>query len=107
MSVYKHNYRAYTGKVTSLWARVGVLARYGWAEAWSSKITLALFTLSLAPLIVFLIGIYLANNPIARALILKGNSQGFAIDAGFFLKLLEVQSWAALDRKSTRLNSSH
>jgi ABC-type transport system involved in multi-copper enzyme maturation permease subunit len=96
MSVYKHNYRAYTGKVTSLWARVGVLARYGWAEAWSSKITLALFTLSLAPLIVFLIGIYLANNPIARALILKGNSQGFAIDAGFFLKLLEVQSWAAL-----------
>ena len=50
MSVYKHNYRAYTGKVTPLWSRVTVLARFAFAEAWSSKITVALYTLSLLPL---------------------------------------------------------
>ena len=66
MSVYKHNYRAYTGRVTPLWTRILVLARYGLAEVWSSKITIGLFTLSFLPTIVFIILIYLANNPIAR-----------------------------------------
>jgi hypothetical protein len=53
--------------------RIYVLARYGFAEAWSSKITVALFTLSLLPFIVFLVGIYLANNPIAQLLVLKNS----------------------------------
>jgi ABC-type transport system involved in multi-copper enzyme maturation permease subunit len=96
MSVYKHNYRAYAGRVTPLWTRVLVLARYGLAEVWSSKISIGLFTVSLAPFLVFLVGIYLANNPIARFLITKGNSPGFSINAAFFLKMLEVQSWFAL-----------
>ena len=96
MSVYKHNYRAYTGKVTPLWTRVLVIARYGLAEAWSSRITIGLFTLSLLPFIVYLVGIYLANNPLARTLILKGDRQVFAINARFFLQVLETQSWLAL-----------
>lgn len=96
MSVYKHEYRAYSGRVTPLWTRVNVLVRYGLAESWSSKITIGLFTLSLVPCIVFLIGIYLANNPVARMLILRSNQQGFAIDATYFLKVLEFQSWLAL-----------
>ncbi len=96
MSVYKNTYRAYTGPVTPLWTRVYVLARYGFAEAWSSKITVALFTLSLLPFIVFLVGIYLANNPIAQALILKNSSRTLAVDADFFLVTLQIQSWIAL-----------
>ena len=97
MSVYKHDYRAYTGKVTPLWSRVLVLARYGLAEIWSSKITIGLFTLSLLPSIVFLILIYLANNPIARMLILRGNdAKDLAITAEFFLVMLEIQCWASL-----------
>ena len=96
MSVYKNSYRAYTGPVTPLWMRVYVLARYGFAEAWSSKITVALFTVSLLPLIVFLIGIYLANNPIARALILRSSSRNLNVDASFFLNVLQIQSWIAL-----------
>jgi ABC-type transport system involved in multi-copper enzyme maturation permease subunit len=99
MSVYKHNYRAYSGEVTPLWTRVLVIARYAFAEAWSSKITVALFTLSLLPIIVFLIIIYVANNPIARALIMKGDSSGLAIDARFFFQILAMQlvitSWVA------------
>ncbi len=96
MSVYKHDYRAYTGPVTPLWSRVLVLARYGLAEIWSSKITIGLFTLSMLPSIVFLIIIYLANNPLARMLVMRGNGPGPTINAEFFLVVLEVQCWAAL-----------
>ncbi len=97
MSVYKHNYRAYTGRVTPLWTRILVLARYGLAEVWSSKITIGLFTLSFLPTFVFLILIYLANNPIARALILHGNdARDLSINSMFFLIVLEIQCWAAL-----------
>jgi ABC-type transport system involved in multi-copper enzyme maturation permease subunit len=96
MSVYKHIYRAYDGKLTPVPARVLVLARYGFAEAWSSKITVALFVLCLLPPIVFLIGIYLANNPIARALVGGGGPQGLTINAKYFLRVLEVQSWFVL-----------
>jgi ABC-type transport system involved in multi-copper enzyme maturation permease subunit len=96
LSVYKHEYRAYVGRVTPLWSRVVVLARYGLAEAWSSKITVGLFTLSMLPVLVYLIGIYLANNPLARAIIIRGNSSGLVIDAAFFLKVLVSQCWLAL-----------
>ena len=96
MSVYKNNYRAYTGPVTPLWMRVYVVARYGFAEAWSSKITVALFTLSLLPFLIFLVGIYLANNPIAQLVILKNASRNLSIDAGYFLNMIVIQSWIAL-----------
>src|ERR1700678_482819 len=96
MSVYKNTYRAYTGPVTPLWIRIYVLARYGFAEAWSSKITVALFTLSLLPFVVFLIGIYLANNPVAQMVILKNASRGLNVDAAYFLNMLQIQSWIAL-----------
>ena len=97
MSVYKHNYRAYTGRVTPLWSRVLVLARYGLNEIWSSKITIGLFTLSLLPSIVFLLIIYISNNPVARMLISRGNAtQGLPINSEFFLVMLEVQCWLAL-----------
>jgi len=97
LSVYKHDYRAYTGRVTPLWSRVLVLARYGLAEIWSSKITIGLFILSMLPSIVFLILIYVSNNPVARMLITRGNAQqGLPINAEFFLVMLEIQCWAAL-----------
>ena len=97
MSVYKHNYRAYTGRVTPLWSRVAVVARYGLQEIWSSKISIGLFTLSLLPSIVFLVLIYVSNNPIARMLITRGNAQqGLPINGEFFLVMLEIQCWFAL-----------
>ncbi len=96
MSVFKHEYRAYTGPVTSLPSRIGVIARYALAEAWSSKITWALLIASMLPIVVFLILIYLVNNPIARALILRGGSAHLDIDASFFFRLLATQCWLAL-----------
>jgi ABC-type transport system involved in multi-copper enzyme maturation permease subunit len=96
LSVFKHEYRAYTGPVTSLRSRIGVLVRFGLAEVWSSKITLVLFAVSMLPVVLYLVGIYLANNPIARALILHGGPGQLAIDASFFLKVLVSQCWLAL-----------
>jgi ABC-type transport system involved in multi-copper enzyme maturation permease subunit len=95
MSVYRLQYRAYTGKVTPLWMRILVIARYGFNEAWSSKITVGLFILSLLPTLVFLVIIYLSNNPMARALVGAGSS-GLAVNARFFLVVLQIQSWLAL-----------
>lgn len=96
MAVYKRSYSTYTGIVTTAWARVLVLARYAFAEAWSSKITIALFTVCMLPCVTTLFGIYFANNPMARALIGNRGEQMIAIDGRFFLKVLEVQSWLAL-----------
>ena len=96
MSVYKRNYRAYEGKVTPVWTRILVLARYGYAEAWSSKITIGIFTLSMLPCIVSLFTIYLANNPAARLLLGSQAPRVLTIDARFFFNILEVQSWLAL-----------
>ena len=96
MSVFKHEYRAYTGPVTSLPSRIVVLARYALEEAWSSKITWALFIASMLPVVVYLVGIYLANNPLARELILRGGSAHLAINASFFLTVLHSQCWLAL-----------
>jgi len=96
MSIYKHDYRAYTGRVTPLWTRIFVLARYGLAEAWSTKVTAVLFAICLLPPVGSLLTIYLANNPAARLLIGNIGPRVLAIDAGFFLNVLTIQSWMAM-----------
>jgi hypothetical protein len=96
MSVYKHHYRAYTGKLTPAWTRIFVLARYGYAEAWSSRITVGMFTLFMLPYLVLLFAIYFANNPMARLLLGLRGPRFLEINAGFFLNVLRVQSAPAL-----------
>lgn len=95
MSVFLHEYRPYSGRTTPLWSRPLVLARYGMAEAWSSKITVGLFVLSLLPCLVEMVMIYVADNPVARMLIARGSSV-LAINEKFFLSVLETQCWFAL-----------
>jgi len=96
MAVYKHNYRAYEGKLTPLHTRILVIVRYAFAEAWASKITIGLLTFCLLPCVISLVGIYLANNPIARALVGAQGTRFLSIDAAFFLKFLQSQCWLAL-----------
>lgn len=95
MSVSLHDYRPYQGRLSPLWTRPLVLARYGMAEAWSSKITLGLFVLSLLPCVVELVIIYVADNPVARMLITRG-APALNINETFFLNVLEIQCWFAL-----------
>jgi len=96
MSIYKHTYRAYTGKVTPIRARILAIARYGLAEAWSAKFTTVLFVICLVPLVGFLFTIYLSNNPAARLLMGNAGSRVLIIDGSFFLKVLTTQSWMAM-----------
>jgi ABC-type transport system involved in multi-copper enzyme maturation permease subunit len=96
MSIYKHRYRAYTGRVTPYWERILVLARYGLAEAWSTKITTVLFVICLLPPAGSLFTIYLANNPAARLLMGNAGSRLLTIDGSFFRNVLTVQSWLAV-----------
>lgn len=95
MSVFHHDYQAFTGRVTPLWTRPLVLARYGLKEVWASKIAVGLLVLSLLPPIVFLVMIYLADNPVARALVGR-ESDLITINERFFLRLLATQCWLAL-----------
>ena len=96
MSVYKHEYRAYAGRLTTPLARIGVLTRYAYAEAWASRITTALFVVAFLPIVVYLVGIYLANNPLVRTLILRGKDSLISIDASFFMRVLSSQCWLAV-----------
>jgi ABC-type transport system involved in multi-copper enzyme maturation permease subunit len=96
MSVFNHDYRPYEGRLTSLGSRPLVLARYAMNEAWSSKISIGLFVLALLPCLVNLVIIYVADNPIARALIMRGGNPSFSIGESFFLQALETQCWFAL-----------
>ena len=95
MSVFLHDYRPYDGVTTPLWRRPLVLARYGMAEAWGSKITTILFIAALLPCVVELVMIYLADNPVARMLVLRG-SPVLVINESFFVNVLETQCWFAL-----------
>jgi len=95
LSIFKHEYRAYSRTLTPPWVRLGVIVRYAVAEAWTSRIAIALFTISMLPAIVFLVGIYLANNPMARMLVMRRNPL-YEIDAAYFLRVMEIQCWFAL-----------
>ena len=95
MSVFVHDYHPYHGRLTPLRTRPLVLARYGMAEAWSSKITIGLFVLSLLPCVVELVIMYVADNPVARMLITRG-APALTINERFFLNVLEIQCWFAL-----------
>lgn len=95
MSVFQHDYRPYEGPTTALWKRPLVLARYGLAEAWGSKITVGLGVLALLPCVVDLVLMYLADNPVAKMLVV-GGSKVLEINERFFLGVMETQCWFAL-----------
>jgi len=95
MSVFEHDYRPYDGPTTALWTRPLVLARYGLAEAWGSKITIGLAVLALLPCVVDLVLMYLADNPVAKMLVV-GGSKVLEINERFFFGVLETQCWFAL-----------
>ena len=96
MSIYKHQYRPYSGDVTSAWTRILVLARYGYAEAAASKITVVLLVVCMIPPVGSLFTIYLANNAAARLLLGNVAPRVLNIDGSFFLNIMAAQGWLAL-----------
>ena len=95
MAVYKRTYSTYSGPLTTQLQRMGVLVRYGVAEAWSTKVTAVLFTVCYVPTLLFMLTIYLTNNPAAR-LLAGPNLRLVTIDSHFFLIALQIQCWLAL-----------
>ena len=84
MSVFKHDYRPYTGRVTPLWSRVRWCWRAtGWPRRGRRRSRSACSCFRCCPAIVDLIMIYLANNPVARMLIMRGRPRVLAINERF------------------------
>jgi ABC-2 type transport system permease protein len=96
MSVHKRSYRTYTGPITPLRSRFLVIARYGFADVWQSRITNVLIILCLIPTIVSLGSIYILNSETARVLLGMQGTPLLRIDERFFFQLLIAQCWLAL-----------
>jgi len=96
VSVNKRSYRSYTGPLTPVRWRFLVIARYGFADVWQSRVTNILFVLCFIPLLISLVFIYLMNSETARALLGMQQLSLLAIDEKFFLQLLSAQCWLAL-----------
>ncbi len=96
MAVYKRNYRAYTGPVSDprwRWLRV---TRFGLDELFESRRVTLMLVISLIPMLLAAVFIYVWSSDLARQLLGLGGRKMFDIDSRFFLSFLETQGWLAL-----------
>jgi ABC-type transport system involved in multi-copper enzyme maturation permease subunit len=96
VSVNKRSYRSYTGPLTPMHRRFLVIARFGFADVWQSRVTNILFVLCLVPALLSLAFIYVTNSETARLLLGMQRVHFLAIDERFFLRLMTAQCWLAL-----------
>jgi len=100
VSVFKRNYRPFTGTPTSRAGRFLVLMRYGFSDLWSSRITNVLSLLCLLPTLLAMAAIYIANNNAVRLLISNATGSGgppiISINETYFYAILQGQCWLAL-----------
>jgi ABC-2 type transport system permease protein len=92
MAVYRRQYQAYAGQLTSARSRFLLLSRYGISALLQSRATLAFLMLTYLPILAASIAIYLAHNPAARALLrfVKDGWFNF-VDTAFFMAMLQTQ----------------
>ena len=95
MAVYKRRYAAYTGSLTPGWSRFFVLTRYAFAELFKSRFFVILLILSLVPVLLFAIYIFLANNKIVQLLLPLSPTDLFSVEARYFTIIMIVQTQAA------------
>ncbi|MGZ4789250.1 MAG: hypothetical protein ACXVZX_12090 [Terriglobales bacterium] len=98
MSVFKRNYRPFTGTPTTRADRFLVLMRYALKDVWSSRITNVLSLLCMAPMLVGMATIYIMNNTAVRMLIASNAGAAPIIDINetYFFFMLQGQCWLAL-----------
>ena len=96
MAVYKRNYRAYSGPVRTTASRWLVITRFSLAEVFGSKVSVVLFTLSLVPMLLSAVLIYVLNSDTARLLLNMRGPNVLAINGRFFFGLMVMQGWLAL-----------
>lgn len=91
MAVYKHNYQAYSGPLTSSVLRFLILARYAYQRIFTSRIFLALFLLCFVPPLGGAVFVYLQHNAKALQILQIPIDELIPIDAAFFEVLLYIQ----------------
>jgi ABC-type transport system involved in multi-copper enzyme maturation permease subunit len=96
VSVYKRSYNSYSGPLTPVWSRFLVVARYGLAEVWESRVTNILFLVCLGPVLLALVTVYVMNSDTAQLLMGVNRTPLLSIDNRFFLKIFHAQCWLAL-----------
>jgi len=100
VSVFKRNYRPFTGTPTSRAGRFLVLMRYSFSDLWSSRITNVLSLLCMAPMLIAMGVIYIANNNAVRMLLANATGSGgppvVTVNEMYFFVILQGQCWLAL-----------
>ncbi len=98
MSVFKRNYRPFTGTPTGTAGRFLALMRYSVADLWSSRITNILFLLCMTPMLLAMGAIYIVNNNAVRMLIAAnaGAVPNVTINEMYFFAIMSGQCWLAL-----------
>jgi ABC-2 type transport system permease protein len=97
MAVYKRAYNSYFGKLTPVWSRFAVLARYSFSELFDSRAFTALFVIAFFPTVITAILIWVSHSETVMTLLqLRGGPSPLDFDNAFFLHFLEVQAWFAV-----------
>jgi hypothetical protein len=98
VSVFKRNYRPFTGTPTSRGDRFLVLMRYALSDVWSSRITNVLCLLCGAPVLLAMVTIYIMNNTAVRLLIASsaGAAPVISINEMYFFVVLQGQCWLSM-----------
>jgi len=98
VSVFKRNYRPFTGTPTGNPGRFLALMRYSFADLWSSRITNVLSLVCMAPMLIAIGVIYIMNNSAVRMLIASntGAAPTITINEMYFFVMLQGQCWLAL-----------
>ncbi len=96
MAVYKRNYRAYAGPVSPARWRWLTVTRFGLDDLFGSRRVTLMLVVSVIPMALAALFIYVWNSDTARQLLHLGTGQMFDIDNRFFLRFLQVQGWLAL-----------
>jgi len=98
VSVFKRNYRPFTGTPTGSAGRFLALMRYSTADLWSSRITNFLSFFCLLPMLLSMAVIYIVNNNAVRMLLQSnfGGAPNIPINEMFFFGMLQGQCWLVL-----------
>lgn len=90
MAVHKRSYRAYAGALTPTWSRFSIVTRYAFKNLFRSRMLTAYFVCCFFYPLGCAVALYLNHN--LSLLSTLNIRQVFAVDAGFFLGFLGVQS---------------
>lgn len=90
MAVHKRSYHGYAGELTPAWSRFRIITRYAFKGLFHSKLLTAYFVCCFFYPLGCAVALYLNHN---LSLLTSLNiREVFAVDAGFFLRFLGIQS---------------